>query len=183
MIDSSVISTTIEFLNFYGFTREKTTPLFITGAIVYWFISCRLKLFDKLFRKITNALIEIQTLLRVAGYSIQQDVGREYGKSGSPIVLKSKYRPFIEKSELADQISEKLPQLLSWLKDQKPRTGIDAQDKISHFVISGKIEDYLDLTDYKQDLYEKGKTARDVMGILAVYLFEVLIPKLNFRRK
>ena len=47
------------------------------------------------------------------------------------------------------------------------------------FVTSDEVSKYLDLTLYKQNLYKKGKTSQDAIGILAVYLFEVLIPALN----
>lgn len=104
----------------------------------------------------------------------------EYGRSGSPIVLKDEYRPFIKQSGLDKQIEKHLPKLLQWLKQQKPPTGIDAQDKVASLVSSGKIEKYLDLTRYKQYLYKQGKTSKDVVGILTLYLFEVLIPKIKF---
>jgi hypothetical protein len=54
-----------------------------------------------------------------------------------------------------------------------------AQDNITDFVISGEVSKYLDLTDFRQNLYKKGKTSQDANGILVVYLFEIFIPQLN----
>lgn len=94
------------------------------------------------------------------------------------MVLKDEFKQYVTKTSIETQVENKRGELINWLKEQKPDTGIDAQDRISNLVISGEIEKFLDLTQYKQYLYKKGKTLKDMHGILTVYLFEKLIPKI-----
>lgn len=163
---------------YLGITPDRIVPLLVTGYGVYLLLSWKLGMFSKEIGKITNAVIEIQAILRNSlKLTLQQNIS-QYGTPGSPIILKDEFKPFITKSKLDQQISEKIDDLTEWLKNQNPKTGIDAQNKISGLVISPEINKFLDLTKYKQFLYTKGKTSRDAYGILAVYLFEVIIPKL-----
>lgn len=104
---------------------------------------------------------------------------KKYGIAHSPIVLKDELKRFITESNLDQQITEKEKDLVNWLKAQKPKTGLDAQEDIANLVVSNDILKYLDLTKYRQNLYQQGKTSEDALGILGVYLFEVLIPKLS----
>lgn len=110
--------------------------------------------------------------------TFSHSIGR-YGQAHSPIVLKNEFKELVTTPKLDEQIKNKNKDLLDWLKKRKPLTGLDAQDDIADFVISGEIEKYLDLKKYKQYLYEKGKTSEDANGILGVYLFGVLIPQLK----
>lgn len=71
-----------------------------------------------------------------------------------------------------------MDQLAEIIKSQNPATGLDAQKYIGNLVSSDEIEKYLDVKNFKQLLYTKGKTVEDYYGILAVYLFEMIIPKL-----
>lgn len=107
------------------------------------------------------------------------EFAKKYGIAHSPIVLKDELRRFITESQLDKQIAKKENDLVKWLKAQKPKTGLDAQEDIANLVVSNEILKYLDLTQYRQNLYQQGKTSEDALGILGVYLFEVLIPKLN----
>ncbi|KKQ95609.1 MAG: hypothetical protein UV74_C0013G0287 [Candidatus Woesebacteria bacterium GW2011_GWB1_43_14] len=166
----------IGLLQYLGVSADKIAPFLIFGFLLNLSFSKRLGIFSKEINKIANAIVEIQTVLRNnLKVTLQQNIN-QYGISGSPIVLKSEFRSFITKPKLDQQVDEKIDELIEWLKKQNPKTGIDAQNKISELVISPKINEYLDLTKYKQYLYTKGKTSRDAYGILAVYLFEILIP-------
>jgi len=165
-------------LQYLGITPDRIVPLLVFGFIVYLLLSRKLGIFSKEINKVINAIIEIQAILRNnLKFTLQQNIN-QYGTPGSPIVLKNEFRQFIIKPKLDQQVTEKIEELTEWMKKQNPKTGIDAQNKISGLVISPEINKYLDLTKYKQYLYTKGKTSRDAYGILAVYLFEVLIPRL-----
>jgi hypothetical protein len=102
----------------------------------------------------------------------------KYGEANSPIVLKEEFKPLVNDSGLKKQIEEKKEKLVSWLKSEDPKTGLDAQDKITDFVVSGEIDKYLDLTAFKELLYKSGKSSTDFYAIISVYLFEILIPEL-----
>ncbi|MEK7498138.1 MAG: hypothetical protein AAB656_04445, partial [Patescibacteria group bacterium] len=141
------------------------------------------KLIDKVGNRvidIESCVTELQTFLKVRfpGSEFQRSLSN-YGQPGSPIVLKNDFRTFITTPEMDKQVNSKKKNLLGWLRKRKPKTGLDAQDHIAYLVESDEIEKYLNLTKYKQNLYQKGKTSRDAHGILAVYLFEILIPELH----
>jgi hypothetical protein len=126
-------------------------------------------------------VIEIQTFIaNKYDIKLQHMITSEYGQSNSPMVLKDKYREFVTATGIDKQVSDQQNKLVKWLKSKHPATGLDAQDAITIFVVSGEIADYLDLTNFKNYLYEKGKTSDDAAGILTVYLFETLIPILQF---
>ena len=107
----------------------------------------------------------------------------KFGVAKSPIVLKDDLKKFITDPKIDEQVKSKEKELIDWLKTQIPKTGLDAQDDIAQLVISNKIADYLDLTNYRQNLYKNGKTSEDAVGILVVYLFQELIPKLGLPDK
>lgn len=132
-------------------------------------------------QSLNHAVVEIQTILKDRGdIECKQHISiLEYGQANSPISLKNVYKPIVIKSGLDENISVNSNKLVAWLKKQNPKTGLDAQDQIIKFVTTGEVEKYLDLTMYKQYLYEHGKTSHDADGILTVYLFEKIIPKLD----
>jgi hypothetical protein len=171
----------IDIFNFLGITVKglvNLIPLFLGLLVFYYFLSKGINKVKDRVEGIEKAVIEIQTILRNKHSTIQQSIGT-YGKSNSPISLKDEFRKFIAETNLGEQIKEKEESLLKWLRDQGPQTGLDAQDSIANLVASDEISKYLDLKEYKQYLYKNGKTSEDADGILAVYLFEVLIPALN----
>jgi hypothetical protein len=129
---------------------------------------------------IERCIVEMQTVMK-AKYSRLHFTHTItiYGQSHSPVKLKSEYKEFITTAKIDEQIKNKNAQLLKWLRSQKPRTGLDAQDDIIDLVVSGQISQYLDLDNFRQNLYKKGKTSEDANGILFVYLFEILIPQLE----
>lgn len=170
----------IDLANYFGLTPHNLFPLFILGAFFYLYIS---KSFDPVKNRVKNietCITEIQASLRAKHKMTFVHAVDKYGVAKSPMVLKDDWKPFITSVGIDVQIKNKENELLNWLKEQKPKTGIDAQDKILDLIGSGGIEKYLDLTKYKQNLYQKGKTSDDVVGVLWVYLSEVLIPKLKF---
>ncbi len=79
-----------------------------------------------------------------------------YGVSGSPIVLKKKYKEIVNKSGLAEQISEKLEELCKMVEDKRPETGLDAQSIITYLIVKGKTKELLDIRKFKQSLYNRG---------------------------
>jgi len=132
---------------------------------------------SKSIQNLNHAVIEIQTSLRSAwqGFDFKQQI-KPYITTLSPITLNETFKPYITNVGLDKQIEKQKKRLTTWLKKHKPSTGIDAQDKIDRLVLSGEIERYLDLKEYKTNLYKNGKSSMDASGILAVYLYEVLIP-------
>lgn len=170
--------------NYLGLTPQTIFPLLLFGFIFYLLISGKLEELKERIVTIEHAITELQTVV-VTKYKIQIQhiIVSKYGQAKSPIVLKDEFKPLIINTGLDKQIKQKKDKLLNWLKEQKPRTGLDAQDDISNFVISNEVIKYLDLTEYKQYLYQKGKTSEDANGVLAVYLFEILIPLLQLPEK
>lgn len=168
------------FLSFYGFTPQTVTPLVVISFFLYLLLSKHIDHVKERTAYIERCIVEIQGIL-TNKYELrfQQSIAAKYGQANSPIVLKNQFRKYITEPDLDKQIEQKKSELVAWLKNEKPQTGLDAQDYITHFVGSNEVNDYLDLTQYKQNLYQKGKTSEDAIGILAVYLFEVLIPELN----
>lgn len=174
-----------DFLASYGFTAKNIAPLIVLLAVFYFAISKTIgdtirKVGDRV-KDMEHCIIEIRSILKTKfpRISLEHSIA-SYGRANSPIVLKNEFRTFITESELDKQIKEKKTELLEWLKKQNPKTGLDAQDNIGNLVMTeDEIVKYLDLTEYRQNLYKKGKTSGDAIGILAVYLFEVLIPELH----
>lgn len=100
-----------------------------------------------------------------------------YGEENSPIVLKEKFKPLVKKSGLEREIEDNKSKLTKWLESKKPETGLDAQNYIYEFVVSGEINKYIDTTTFKEYLYRNGKSSQDYEAILGVYLFEKIIPE------
>lgn len=172
------LSELLGFLQYYGFTPSSVAPLFVAGVVLYFFFMKGLQKIENRTDDIEKCIVEIESILSNK-YRIQfrQGIANKYGKSNSPVVLKKEYRDLIKETDLTAQVDHSLSLLISWLKDKKPKTGLDAQDYIFDLVVSGEIEKYIDLTNFKQHLYETGKTSEDAEGILTIYLFEKLIPK------
>lgn len=162
-----------------GFLIFLAKSIFRLGELHQRFISLENKL-DAFMDRVSKWSQTIVDLINKHEYRL---LTLEYGKPGSSMVLKPEFRQFITKTKIDKQIEQKLPQLRKWLEEQKPPTGVDAQEKIVSLVTSEEIENYLDLKQYKQYFYEYGKTKIDAMGILTVYLFEALIPKIKFTNK
>jgi len=133
---------------------------------------------------IEGCVTEIQSCLKIKypRLALQRTIPM-YSQSASPIVLKDDFKIFITAPGMDKQIAEKKNELLEWLKGKNSETGLDAQDYIADLVSSDEIERFLDLSEYKNNLYQKGKTSEAASGILAVYLFQVLIPELHLPEK
>lgn len=129
--------------------------------------------------RLNKCVVELQTTMRsrYRTLSLVHETLDFYGERNSPIVLKDEYRDYIQRSGLASEIEEKKSTLVQWLRSKKPKTGLDAQEAILDLVFSDKIEKKIDTTEYKKQLYESGKSARDYYLILSIYLFEVIIPE------
>jgi hypothetical protein len=122
---------------------------------------------------------EIQTVLKAKLKDVEFDkkTMSTYGKSNSPMVLRDEFRPLVKESGLEAEVKKNKSRLVKWLKAQKPKTGLDAQDEIINLVASQEIEKYLSLDEYKQYIYKEGKLTQDAKVILAIYLFEQIIPE------
>lgn len=167
----------LELLTYLGLTKETVVPLLIFFFIFHLLTSRSFEKIQEEINKMKRAIVEVQTIFRTKWKLILDQTIDKYGQAASPVVLKDEFKSFITKSGLDKQVKKKENELIDWLRKQDPATGIDAQDKIGNLVSSGEIDNYLNLTSYKKYLYEHGKTSGDVVGILAVYLFGVLIPK------
>ena len=173
-----LISTAIGAFEYLGITKERVIPNLIMSVIVYWLLAKKVDKFNNTLERIKQSILEIHTTLKAKlKVDFDQTIDK-YGQANSPMVLKDEFKQYVTKTSIETQVENKRGELINWLKEQKPDTGIDAQDRISNLVISGEIEKFLDLTQYKQYLYKKGKTLKDMHGILTVYLFEKLIPKI-----
>lgn len=172
----------VSFFQSYGFTAENFAPLIVVAFILYVFIRRDFNSAKSRIASIEHCITELQTVLTTKWTSIsfQRNL---YGISNSPIILREEFRKFITDPKLDEQISEKVDTLVNLLKKKKPETGLDAQGHIDYLVFSNEIHKYLDLKDYRQNLYKKGKTDQDAIGILAVYLYEILIPRLDISDK
>lgn len=176
----------ISFFESYGFTGENIAPLVVLGIIFYLLIRFDLlrglkNSIDTLSKKmgsVERCIVELQSVVRNSSRKKLVETLYKYSVTNSPVVLKKEFRKFIT-PDLRKQVEEKKDGLVKWLENKSPQTGIDAQADISLLVSSGEIRNYLDLTAYNRNLYQKGKTPSDADGILAVYLFEVLIPELK----
>ena len=136
-----------------------------------------IKPLNKAIQSLNHAVIEIQDFIKDSAQKTFEHRIEPFGYAMSPIVLKNDFRHFVEKSNIAKQIKEKEKELAKWLSDKKPDTGLDAQKEINALVTSTDIEKFIDLKNYKQYVYEHGKDSSAAMGILAVYLYEKIIPK------
>lgn len=174
----------VYWLGYFGITKERITPLAIGFGLLYYLLQ---KLIKEVKSDVDNTklcVVEMRSIMKVKlkGISFEQAI-KGYGEAKSPVVLKDEFKHFITDVGLDKQIEGKKEELIEWLKKQEPKTGIDAQDDIYDFVVSKEIEKYLDLTKYKENLYQKGKTAIDVEAIVGIYLFGVLIPELFPEKK
>ncbi len=172
----------ISFLTYFGITKETIVPPLLVAGIFYLLIIKSVNKALKDLSQLNLCIVEIQTFLKSKYKNINfGQIINIYGQANSPIVLKDEFKHFITDTKLDKQIEENKPKLLKWLKTTKPATGIDAQQSIINFVESEEVDNYLNLVNYKQNLYLKGKTIIDANGILAVYLFEALIPELALK--
>lgn len=167
------------FFNYFGITKERIVPLVLVSAVLYLLLR---KLITDVKSDVDNTklcVVEMRTIMKTKwkGLSFDQAI-KGYGEAHSPVVLRDEFKHFITDVGLDKQIESKKNELLEWLKKQEPKTGIDAQDDIYDFVVSKEIDKYLDLTKYKENLYQKGKTVIDSEAIVGIYLFGVLIPEL-----
>lgn len=130
--------------------------------------------------RLNSCVNELQSVLKNRYKNIQlvKETIEFYGVANSPIVLKDEFRPFIQESGIGSQIEEKKSKLVELVRIYTPATGLDAQNAIYDLVLSDKIDKVVDTTEFKKILYERGKTAKDYYLILAVYLFEAIIPEL-----
>lgn len=122
---------------------------------------------------------EIQTILRnkYRSMTLTKETISIYGKANSPIVLRDEFRPYVKDSGLDQEIEKRKTKLVEWLKSKKPKTGLDAQSYILDLVYSDKIDEIIDTKKFKDFLYKKGKIPQDFYVILAIYLFEIIIPE------
>lgn len=166
------------FLKSYGFTQDNIAPLIVVAILLYLAIRREFDAAKKRIGSIEHCITEMQTALTTkwTTLSFQRTI---YGISNSPIVLREEFKEFVTEPKLDEQINRKSEELLNVIKAMNPETGLDAQRYIDYLVFSNEIGKYLDLKDYRQNLYNKGKTDQDAIGILAVYLYEQLIPMLN----
>lgn len=101
----------------------------------------------------------------------------------SPVVLRDEFKPLVHDSGMGKEIETKKPQLVEWLKSKNPPTGLDAQDMVYDLVLSDELNNFIPIeavNKFKQHLYIKGRTSEEFYGILSAYLYEALIPELNF---
>lgn len=172
------------FLISYGFTANNITPLMVLGTVLY--IAIRntimpsIESVEKRVGTIEYCIVEIQTIMKTKfkGLTLEHSI-KTYSVSNSPLILKEEFKPIFLKTGLADQIQNKESAILELVKKYNPKTGLDAQDVIVNLVLSDEISVILDLTVYKQYLYKEGKVTEDAMSMLAIYLFEFIIPKLQ----
>jgi len=169
-------------LDYLGLTKEAVVPLLIFGFIGYLLlvrkIDSKINPLTKAIQKLNHAVVELQTFLRVKYTSVSFEHRiSPFSKSMSPIVLKPQYKHFVKQPGIIKQVTDKEDDLVNWLKGQKPSTGLDAQREINHLIESGQVEKFLNLKKYKSYVYQKGRTLIDANGILAVYLYEAIIPK------
>lgn len=184
----NLISSIPDFLDFLRL--QGAIPAVASSVVLYILLSGKLDVMekksdkkfekvDKRFNCLEKAIVEIQTILRTKWkLCVEQPISVDFGQAHSPVVLRDEFLPYLTETGLDKQIEDKIEPLTKWLSDQNPKTGLDAQDVLTDFVVSERINEFLDLTNYKQDLYQKGKSIRDAYGILAVYLFGVLIPRI-----
>lgn len=135
-----------------------------------------IKPLNKAIQSLNHAVIEIQDFIKDSAQKTFEHRIEPFGFATSPIVLKNDFRHFVEKSDIAKQVKKKEKKLIKYLKDKKPETGLDAQKEINTLVTSAEIEKFIDLKNYKQYVYEHGKDSGAAMAILAVYLYETIIP-------
>lgn len=169
----------IELAKALGFwPLDKVLPLLLISFLFYLLISGKIDKLKERLVDLEKAVLEIQTLLRAKKMHIQHAIA-QYGVAHSPIVLKQEFKPFVVDSGLEKQVNNKIEELTEAIRQKKPTTGLDAQKYIENLVLSDEIEKYLDVKEFKQLLYTKGKTTDDYYGILIIYLFETIIPKLG----
>ena len=166
-------------LNYFGITKETIIPQVVVIGLFYWLIiRGALNKFKDDLGTVKSCIIQLQEFLKLKYKADFSQLILQVGQSNSPIVLKKKFVPLVNNSGLGKQIEGKLPELVSWLKSQKPKNGLDAQDSILNLFTNNTIGKYLDLPDYKKLAYERGMTGRAAEVIVAVYLFEKLIPQI-----
>ena len=142
-------------------------------------LDLRLEGLSKRIHKIELCITEIQTVLATKFKFTFNHVVLDFGNAFSPIKLKDEYRRHIVEGKLDEQLKkdEVLNRLIAWLAAKNPETGLDAQNYIMDLVLTTKINDYLSLKDFRKDIYEQGLTESAADAILALYLFEEVIPK------
>jgi hypothetical protein len=182
---STAISMSFQQLFTYGFPLGTLLSLVGIGISIGSFK----KSFDQLKKsvdtlnpvvtRLNSCVQEIQSILKnkYKTLSLIQETIDLYGQSNSPVILRDEFRPFILKSGIDQQVEENKKKLVQFLEKQKPATGLDAQNILFELVVSDAITNYIHTKKLKKILYEEGKTTRDYYLILAIYLFETIIPE------
>lgn len=132
----------------------------------------------KVTEQLNNCVNEMQVILKQKfDLKFDQKTLNMYGSAHSPLVLREEFKPLIRETGLADEVRQQEKKLTAWLRAKKPQTGLDAQDEITQLVLTNEIEEYLDTRKLKDKIYQMGRSTEDYQAIVAIYLFETIIPK------
>src|SRR3989344_2236276 len=122
------------FLNYFGITPDKMTPLFVLGAIFVLFF---IRPITKNLRRIGNAIIEIQTIMVNNNVSLSHLLTES---PGSPLNPTEYGEILIKESGLERILDENKERLFSELKNTLPQQYIeyDVQEVARKVLISLK---------------------------------------------
>lgn len=122
-------------LIYLGFTPEKITPLLVLAILCIWLISKRAKPIEVMIRKITNAVIEIQSIFNHS-YGIKMD-HKLTEASGSPLMPTPYSVKIFKESGLEKVLNENKESFVRELTKQLPRdyTDYDVQEIARTFLL------------------------------------------------
>lgn len=167
---------------FYFLPEVWRLPFFIgglfTAVVIFGFL-----LVKKIFRTEKNLNAHITGYNQLAGRLnpiLMFLESKFYGKSQSPIRLKDEYKTLLEQSELKQKIDDLIPSVKEGVQTKNPKTPLDAQTEIRTAVEKMVTDNNPDMTDFKKLLYKSGELDVSLTPIISLYLFEKIIPELDF---
>jgi|SRR3989344_4301014 len=152
------------FLNYFGITPDKMTPLFVLGAIFVLFF---IRPITKNLRRIGNAIIEIQTIMVNNNVSLSHLLTES---PGSPLNPTEYGEILIKESGLERILDENKERLFSELKNTLPQQYIeyDVQEVARKVLIS--LKDDPIMVSVKKYAYTKGISVETILNTGGLWL-------------
>lgn len=161
------MSSIVDFLLYFGIEREKVTPLIVLFIFIVLFINWRLSPIDKIIKRISNSIIEIQTLLKGQGVNLSHLL---IEAPGSPLRPTRHGALLIRESGLEDVLDSKSEALKRKIKRiiGEDYTEYDVQEAAREVLIS--LKDTSELNNVKVYAYKNGINVTTILHVGRLWL-------------
>lgn len=156
-----------ELLKYIGITPDKITPFLILALFIVIILDRKLNPLNRAIRRISNAIIEIQTFLRGAGVPLDHLLTEA---PGSPLRPTEYGAMLIRESGLEKILDENKESLLKNLKNSLPKdyTEYDVQETARNVLLSLK-EDAM-MNPVKEYVYKNALNIETILRVGGLWL-------------